>query len=71
MTFMLYVPSQPFLKARVYLSVILNAYQVLEKGRCVVAGCRKLSAKHTGFELMRGVFRDTHTGTSGACGARI
>ena len=57
MTFILYAPSQSFLKARVYLSVILNAYYC-RKGRCVVAGCRKLSAEQIGFEHMRGVCRD-------------
>ena len=41
-----------FLKARVYLSVILNACNH-RKGRCVVAGCRKWSAEQIGFEHMR------------------
>ena len=48
--FVLYVPSQPLLKAR-------NAYYY-RKGLCVVAGCRKSSAEQNGFEHMRGVCRD-------------
>ena len=41
------------LKARVYLSVYYY-----RKGRCVVAGCRKLSAEQTGYKHTRGVCTD-------------
>ena len=75
MTFVLYVQSQPFLKARIYTSMVVFRYldgqstsmvvfryldgqMRTRKGQCVVAGCRKLSAKQTGFEHMRGGCRD-------------
>ena len=69
MTFMLYVPSQPFLIAIVYFSVILNAYW--GDVSCLSAGNYPLNrpALNTRDEYV-GMLSRTHAGTSDACGAR-
>ena len=67
---MLYVPSQAFLKARVYL-LACDMTCVLERGDVswLAAGKYPLNGPSLTHERSMWLSR-THTGTSGACGAR-